>query len=185
MDVVHPAREGIQHLLREDLPVGAGDHRPAAEGGELCGVVADALEAVYGQPRPLRAHLDGVGGEKALSAHGAVRLSDDGGDIKPRRQQCLQGRDGHARVCPGVNDLHTKLQNAMVRKAREAFCGGRKKPKSRPGKFSRARCTKSAAHALLAVSRARARQIPPCRYTRRRLNGRARGRRRGQKSRGR
>ena len=133
MDVVHPAREGIQHLLREDLPVGAGDHRPAAEGSELCGVVADALEAVYGQPRPLRAHLDGVGGDDTLSAHGAVRLSDDGGDIKPRRQQCLQGRDGHARVCPGVNDLHTKLPE-IFRAARSAFhkpyCGAQRFPQT-------------------------------------------------------
>ena len=59
MDVVHPLREAVQHLPRQDLPVCAGDHEVGARSGERGKIGFELFRLKHGNAARKRLRFDG------------------------------------------------------------------------------------------------------------------------------
>ena len=78
VDVYHPARRDVQHLLREDLAEGRRDHHVRLKRAQLRHALmpADLLKLKHRTAALQRPSLDRAGGQPVAATHGAIRLRE-------------------------------------------------------------------------------------------------------------
>ena len=104
MHVPYAHRVEIEHFLRQNLPVCAGDEQRPARLKEDGRIALQTFGLQHGNAERERRLLDGRGRQNALSALRAVGLRQNGGNAE-RGMQLLKGQDGKIGR-PRKDELH-------------------------------------------------------------------------------